>query len=67
MARQHHLLSRRTRLAATGPDPAQFVAGDTISFDVSVELIPHLLVILFIGGPFGEEPGWRRIRSAASA
>ncbi len=38
---------------------AQFVAGDTISFDVSVELIPHLLVILFIGGPFGEEPGWR--------
>jgi uncharacterized protein len=51
-------------LAALGLPPlalilAQFIAGDTISFDVSVELIPHLAVILFIGGPLGEEFAWR--------
>jgi membrane protease YdiL (CAAX protease family) len=64
----HRLIQWRVNiicyLAALGLPPlalilAQFITGDTISFDVSVELIPHLLVILFIGGPFGEEPGWR--------
>ncbi len=51
-------------LAALGLPPlalilAQFIASESISFEVSVEVIPHLVMILFIGGPFGEEPGWR--------
>jgi CAAX protease family protein len=38
---------------------AQIIGGESASFDVSVELIPHLVTILFIGGPLGEEAGWR--------
>jgi uncharacterized protein len=38
---------------------AQIIAGAPVSFEVTPELIPHLIVILLIGGPLGEEPGWR--------
>ncbi len=51
-------------LAALGLPPlalilALIITGEFISFEVSVEVIPHLAMIFFIGGPFGEEPGWR--------
>jgi membrane protease YdiL (CAAX protease family) len=51
-------------LAALGLPPlahtlAQIIAGAPVSFEVTPELIPHLASILFIGGPLGEEPGWR--------
>jgi CAAX protease family protein len=38
---------------------AQVIAGESVAFEFTPELIPHFVVIFFIGGPLGEEPGWR--------
>jgi membrane protease YdiL (CAAX protease family) len=38
---------------------SQIIAGAPVSFEVTPELIPHFISIFFIGGPLGEEPGWR--------
>ena len=51
-------------IAALGIPPLAFVlariiAVEPVSFAVTPELVPHFVTILFIGGPLGEEPGWR--------